>query len=137
MLDDAAPQSWSVFLPGRWPLLNQLNNAKAGRYGHHAYHKLKMAWQHPATLLLKAARIPPLESARIRYLHRRADRRADKSNLAAAAMKIIEDAIVDAGILQDDGWNFVIGFTHDFEVGKPEGVAVTIEGAQRAEISPK
>ena len=46
------------------------------------------------------------------------DRRRDKSNIAWAK-KFIEDALVKAKVLQNDGWKQITGFSDEFEIGTP------------------
>lgn len=120
---DGYPESWEVWLPGRWPGYREFHKTK----GHWATTaKLKKAWQNSAALILKAARIPHLDKVHLHYSHTRKDRRHDKSNLAFGAAKIIEDALQDAGIIDNDGWNYVDGFGHAFHVGTPEGIRLTV-----------
>jgi len=51
----------------------------------------------------------------LHYLWYWKDKKTDKSNIAFA-QKFVEDALVKARILKGDGWKFVDGFTHEFEV---------------------
>ena len=53
----------------------------------------------------------------IEYLWVEKDKRRDKDNIAFA-QKFVQDALVMAGILKNDGWNEIKGFTHDFAVDK-------------------
>ena len=46
------------------------------------------------------------------------DRRKDPDNISAAGRKVILDGLVSAGILQNDGWKQVIGFSDSFEVDR-------------------
>ena len=46
------------------------------------------------------------------------DRRRDKDNVASFARKVIQDALVKCGTLQDDGWDHVTGYLDRFEVDK-------------------
>lgn len=46
------------------------------------------------------------------------NRRRDKSNISSFGRKVIEDALVGFGVLQDDGWDYVVGFSDRFEVDK-------------------
>ena len=51
----------------------------------------------------------------------------DKDNIAFAK-KFIQDSLVHAGVLANDGWNQIEGFTDDFAVDpKNPRVEVTIE----------
>ena len=44
------------------------------------------------------------------------NRRRDKSNVAAFAIKVIEDALVTQGVLIDDGWKYIDGIEESFAV---------------------
>lgn len=46
------------------------------------------------------------------------DRRRDRDNVGSFARKVIQDALVKAGTLQDDGWDYVTGYLDQFEVDK-------------------
>jgi len=55
------------------------------------------------------------------------DRRRDPDNIAAAGRKLILDGLVLAGVLPDDGWNHVLGWTDRFEVDRERpGVLVEL-----------
>lgn len=45
------------------------------------------------------------------------NRRRDKDNIAFAK-KFVQDALVRVGVLKNDGWDYVAGFTDDFAVDK-------------------
>lgn len=46
------------------------------------------------------------------------NRRRDKDNVSGFGRKVIQDALVRAKILRNDGWNDVEGFSDEFEVDK-------------------
>lgn len=46
------------------------------------------------------------------------DRRRDKSNIAAFAVKVIEDALVQLQIIHDDGWKYIENYTPSFNIDK-------------------
>jgi Holliday junction resolvase RusA-like endonuclease len=46
------------------------------------------------------------------------DRRRDKDNVAAFGRKVIQDGLVAAGVLKNDGWKEIAGFTDAFFVDK-------------------
>lgn len=46
------------------------------------------------------------------------NKRRDLDNLSAFGRKVIQDSLVKARILKDDGWNEVVGFSDRFEVDK-------------------
>ena len=45
------------------------------------------------------------------------DKRKDKDNIAFA-QKFVQDAMVKSGLLINDGWNNIAGFTHEFKIDK-------------------
>ena len=55
------------------------------------------------------------------------DKRRDKDNIAFAH-KFVQDAFVSMGLLQGDGWAWIVGFTDDFSVDKGHPrIEITIE----------
>lgn len=46
------------------------------------------------------------------------DRRRDRDNVSSFARKVIQDALVKCGTLQDDGWDYVTGYLDKFDVDK-------------------
>ncbi len=44
------------------------------------------------------------------------DRRRDKDNVSSMGRKLIQDALVKAKILQNDGWREIVGFEDRFAV---------------------
>lgn len=55
---------------------------------------------------------------RIHYSFFEPDRRRDKSNVAAFAIKVIEDAMVQLQIIHDDGWKYIENYTQSFNIDK-------------------
>lgn len=56
------------------------------------------------------------------------NRKRDKDNISAGGRKIIQDALVEAGVLKGDGWREIAGFTDEFFVDKKEPrIEVVIE----------
>lgn len=53
----------------------------------------------------------------LHYLWVEKNRRRDKDNVAFA-QKFVQDALVQAGVLKNDGWAEVEGFTHAFALDK-------------------
>jgi hypothetical protein len=61
----------------------------------------------------------------INYLWVVVNKRKDKDNIAFAK-KFIQDGLVMAGILKNDGWNDITGFSDSFKLGKEEKVEIEI-----------
>lgn len=54
----------------------------------------------------------------IHYTFFEPNKKRDLDNIASFAMKIIQDGLVQAGTLKNDGWSNIKGFTHKFMVDK-------------------
>ena len=46
------------------------------------------------------------------------NRRRDLDNISSFGRKVIQDALVDTGVLKDDVWKHIVGFSDRFEVDK-------------------
>lgn len=46
------------------------------------------------------------------------NKRRDLDNISSFGRKVIQDALVDAAVLKDDGWKYIAGFSDSFEVDK-------------------
>ena len=54
----------------------------------------------------------------ITYCFYEPNRRRDKDNIAAFAMKVIQDALVKEGVIKNDGWKEIYSFECYFDVDK-------------------
>ena len=117
---------YSFFIPGRLPGLNELvdKNRTHAQVGA----KFKKDTDYYIYLCIKSK----LKSLRIekpvfiRYTWIEENRKRDKDNVASAK-KYIQDALVQAGVLENDGWKNITGFEDHFEVNKTKpGVLVEI-----------
>ena len=62
----------------------------------------------------------------IRYRWYEPNKRRDLDNISSFGRKVIQDALVECGVLANDGWKEVCGFTDSFSVTKKEP-CVTVE----------
>ena len=46
------------------------------------------------------------------------NRKRDLDNISAFAHKVIQDGLVKGGLLENDGWKNIVGFSDDFYVAK-------------------
>lgn len=46
------------------------------------------------------------------------NRRRDLDNVSSFGRKVIQDALVEFGVLENDGWKNIVGFSDKFEVDK-------------------
>ena len=102
-------------IPGRLPGLNEYTDAN--RRSPYEGAKLKVHAQDQILLAirkqLKGVRIT--QPVWLEYHWIEPSRRRDKDNISSAA-KYVQDALVKAGVLHNDGWHNVIGATHKFNV---------------------
>lgn len=52
------------------------------------------------------------------YLWVEPNRRRDLDNVSSFGRKVIQDALVQCGVLKDDGWRYVVEFSDRFEVDR-------------------
>ena len=62
----------------------------------------------------------------ISYTFQEKNRRRDLDNISGFFHKVFQDALVEVGLLQDDGWKDIQGFRDNFKVGNSYGVHVVI-----------
>ena len=105
-------------IPGRLPGLNEYTDAN--RTNSRAGAKMKRQSQEQvewliASQLHKAKFVKPVF---LLFTFYERDRRRDHDNVSSFARKVIQDALVATGTLQDDGWGQVTGYLDRFEVDK-------------------
>ena len=117
-------------LHGALPGLNELLAANAsammmGRKRVSRYTQLKRQWGERIAWEAKAQHLQPITRAHFAFQWTERDRRRDPDNIAAGGRKLILDGLVKAGILENDGWKQIAGWSDYFFVGTP-GVEVFI-----------
>ncbi len=123
----------TLFIPGPLPGLNEIINAKGNTRGKwNAYSKMKKHWGGLIALLARAKGIETIpEGSRFYYRCVEPNRSRDPSNIIAGAVKLIEDGLQEAGILENDGWKHVAGISVGWSVAARIGVHVTITQLER------
>lgn len=76
--------------------------------------------------LARAAGLPKIEPSHFHYRFVELSRRRDPLNFLAGGIKLIEDGLQEAGVLENDGWTHVLSISTEWSVGKQAGVDVTI-----------
>lgn len=105
-----------LIIPGRLPGLNEYIEAERGN--RYAAAKMKEDTEDYIVIFANQQIPRPLKTpVYMSYLWIEPDRRRDKSNIAFAK-KFIEDALIKAGKLPNDGWKQIKGFKDDFDVDK-------------------
>lgn len=105
--------SQTFTIHGRLPSLNEYINAE--RTNRYKAAKLKKDIQERIGADIRAANLGHVKSpVTLVYRFYEPNRRRDKDNIAAVAHKFVQDSLVKEGILKDDGWDYIVGFSDEF-----------------------
>lgn len=120
-------------IEGRLPGMNEYTRACRTHY--HVGADMKRDSQDVVCWAIKAARLKPYDGAvRIRYTFYEKPNRGqlrDKSNIAAFAVKVIEDALQEMQIIKNDNWEYMEGYSCSFfRASDNPRIEVTLEEAQ-------
>ena len=106
---------YTFVIEGKLPGQNEF--IKANRTNYYVGNKMKRDAQEMIMLAirqqLKGVHIDM--PVMIEYKYFEPNRRRDKDNVHAFASKVIQDALVKEGVLMNDGWRNIFGFTALFE----------------------
>jgi len=118
----------SLFIAGTLPGLNDLiADAKVRNNRYSKYAKTKARWTDIIQWSVVAKKMEPVSRAWFDFTWYENSRRRDPDNIAAAGRKLILDALKESGIISNDGWNQVAGWSDTFRVEKDNpGVLVII-----------
>jgi Holliday junction resolvase RusA-like endonuclease len=104
-----------LIIPGELTDLNAYIAAERGN--RYAGAKIKAEMTDYVAWIAKSLKTEIRTPVRITYHWYCKNKRKDKSNIAFAK-KFIEDGLVAAGVLKNDGWNDIEGFSDEFYVDK-------------------
>lgn len=109
---------YSLTIPGRLPGLNEYTDAC--RTNPRAGARMKQDAQETVMwhAMSQIRRYKFNGPVFILYHFYEKDKRRDKDNVSGFAHKVIQDALVKIGLLEDDGWNHVTGNLDAFDVDK-------------------
>lgn len=107
--------TYNFTVPGKFTTLNELIDMSKRHWAEYA--KVKQTTTNAVAWAAKEAGIPQLERVELHLTWYWPDRRTDQDNIAAG-IKFVLDGLVAAGVLANDGWREVAGFSHSFEVDK-------------------
>ena len=120
---------YKLTIPGLLPGLNEYVDAERGAKGKYKAAAMKKQAENVIGYMIKT-QLRGVRFTRpvvIHYTWIEPNRRRDKDNIAFAK-KFIQDALVETGVLRNDGWSEIEGFTDDFGLdAKNPRVEVTIE----------
>lgn len=114
-----------LWIPGPLPGLNELiasAKSRAGRWS--AYGAVKGGWTETVKWL--SLKGPRFKRVFIEFEWREKNRRRDPDNITGAGHKLILDGLVKGGMLPNDGWDAIEGWTDRWTVDPRPGVLLTI-----------
>lgn len=105
-----------IFFPWSFPGMNEViaEAKRRGKNGAYLYSTFKAKWTDQTHLLILSAGIQPVKKVFLYFQWREFNRRRDPDNIAGGGRKFILDGLVQAGILENDGWRHVTGWKDDF-----------------------
>ena len=121
------------WIPDKVPSLNELNEFRAiqgptrpagiitykgkGRkrgYVYNKYNEIKQHWSDKVYCIVRGAGFEPVESCHFSYLVVEKTIKRDPSNVCASSIKFIEDGLVKAGVIPNDGWKNVLSIAPEW-----------------------
>lgn len=124
---------YRLVINGRLPGLNEYT--KECRRNAYAGAKMKKEAQKAVYISIRQQ----LRGVRIRkpvelnYTWYERNRRRDHDNVSGFGHKVIQDALVEAAVLKDDGWDEIVGYSDSFRTcPKNPRIEVTIREAEGA-----
>lgn len=111
----------TLFIPGPLPVLNDY----LGKGQRFTYTAAKKQWGHTIGCEIKRQHLKPMGRVFIRWTWQEADMRRDPDNISAIGKKFVLDALVKMGIMKNDGWKQIAGWT-DTWVLVPQSPGVTV-----------
>ena len=115
-------------IPGRLPGLNEITRADRGtQKGYIVGNNLKRDSMHIVCLYAKQQRLKPFKKQIDLTFHWHcANRMRDKDNILGGGIKIILDALQQAGIIKNDGWKEIGDINNKFSIDK-ENERIVVE----------
>ena len=107
-------QKTQIVIPGEFPTMNQVIAASKSHYG--AYSKMKK--KYTELVISHTVGMDTIGKADFVFTWYCKDKRKDPDNIAAGGTKMCLDGLVEAGVMEGDGWGQVNSLTHMFQVDK-------------------
>lgn len=132
ILGNKSPHTLTI--PGRLPGLNEYIAACNAAYAEG--YRMKRDSMHTVMWQIKAQLrgVHFTKPVFLMFTFYEKDRRRDKDNVSSFARKAIQDALVQAGTLIDDGWGYVTGHMDQFDIDK-ENPRIVVEFIEQ-EVAP-
>ena len=116
------------YIPGSLPSYNEMQSLSRGKFGKYSANRKKQDVQKRIIKAIKFRRVPAYVCADFSFTWFERNRRRDPDNIISAK-KFIFDALIEAGVIENDGWAQVRSIADEWKI-IPDyvGVWVQIEG---------
>ena len=106
---------YKLVIPGELPTLNEMIDEAKTHWSNYSEQKK----DHTSIVAWEAikCKLPYIPAVKLEITYIRRDRSYDPDNIAAAK-KYILDGLVEAGVLENDGWKQIKGWAEDWDVDK-------------------
>ena len=116
--------TYKIVIPGQMPNLNDYLSAERQKFKTYTGktntkgNELKQKWtDYTIIYIRKSVRGLKIEKpVKLHYKFYEPNMKRDMDNVASFAMKIIQDSLVKAKVLKNDGWRWIKGFECEFAV---------------------
>lgn len=116
-----------LIVPGELPTLNEIIEAAKNHWG--TYKRMKKVQTY--NVGWRAKKLPRFSRVYLKITYYRKNRKHDPDNIAAGK-KFILDGLVEAGVLENDGWKQISGWEERWEIDKANPrVEIIIEGVEQ------
>lgn len=117
---------YKILIPGQMPNLNDYLSAERIRFRTYSGktntkgNELKKKWTDYSIIYIrKSVKCLKIQKpVKLNYKFYEPNMKRDLDNIASFAMKIIQDSLVKANVLSNDGWSWIKGFTCEFYISK-------------------
>jgi hypothetical protein len=93
-----------------------------------AYNNDKKRWARAIAFEIRQARLLPMQRVYVRWTWFEKSKRRDPDNFSSIGKKFIFDALKETGIIPNDGWTHIAGWSDRWEVNATQpGVFVELE----------
>lgn len=110
---------YRIIIDGRYPSMNQFIEAnRIGKGRWNKGNKMKQECQEEISLYINTQlhKIHIFKPVYIKYKFYEPNKKRDLDNISGFFHKIFQDALVKCGVIQNDSWQYIVGFSDEFFV---------------------
>lgn len=109
---------YHLTIPGKFPSMNQFIGA-SGKSVHAGNNMKRSSQREIAVYIMNSLRGKKIKTPiMISYTYYEQNKRRDLDNISGYFHKVFQDALVECGIIKNDSWGEICGFSDTFGVDK-------------------